>query len=91
MNGCPTFPVDSRMDCSYQLCPVPIIMTEERIDSLKESSVLEVTFTDRQAKPDLWAWCRATGHEFLGFRDEKIKSYAYIQKHSKNRSGSSKS
>lgn len=70
----------SSLDCSGQLCPVPILMTEEKIADLERGEVLEVIFTDPGAEPDLKAWCRASGHEFLGIKKEKLKGTAYIKK-----------
>ena len=55
-------------------------MTEEKIERLKTGDVLEVLFTDPGAEPDLEVWCRATGHDCLGFKGGKFKSYAYIRK-----------
>ena len=72
--------VSDKLDCSGHLCPAPILMTEERIAELKRGAVLEVLFTDPGAKPDLEAWCKVNGHEILGFRDEKMKGFAYIRK-----------
>lgn len=69
-----------RLDCSWQLCPVPILMTEETLPSVPSGQVLEVVFTDPGARPDLEAWSRATGHAILGFKEEKIKSSAFIRK-----------
>ena len=74
------FSADHRIDCSGQLCPVPILMAEEKIKDLKKGDVLEVTYTDPGAKPDLIAWCKATGNEALGFKDGKLKSIAYLRK-----------
>ena len=74
------FTVAFSLDCSGQLCPVPILMTEEKIADLREGEVLEVLFTDPGARPDLLAWCKATGNECLGFQEEKLKSAAYIRK-----------
>lgn len=68
------------LDCSGQLCPVPILMTEEKIVDLQQGAVLEVIFTDPGAQPDLEAWCRSTGHRLLGFREERFKGFAYIEK-----------
>ncbi|MBI4432653.1 MAG: sulfurtransferase TusA family protein [Candidatus Omnitrophica bacterium] len=68
------------LDCSWQLCPVPILMTEEKMKALKRGSILEVIFTDPGAKPDLEAWCGATGNELMGFKNQKIKSSAFIRK-----------
>ena len=69
-----------RLDCSGHLCPAPILMTEEKMVELKRGAVLEVLFTDPGAKPDLEAWCKVNGHEILGFKDEKMKGFAYIRK-----------
>lgn len=37
---------------------------------LDVGSVLEVLATDEAILEDLPAWCRATGHEFLGFEND---------------------
>jgi TusA-related sulfurtransferase len=71
---------DRRIDCSGQLCPVPILMAEEKIKEMKKGEVLEVLYTDPGAKPDLLAWCKATGNRALGFKEGKQKSFAYVQK-----------
>lgn len=60
-----SFTADHRLDCSGHLCPVPILMTEEKMADLKKGEVLEVIFTDPGAKPDLEAWCKMAGHEIL--------------------------
>ena len=74
------FEIDYALDCCGHLCPVPILMTEEKIADLTAGKVMEVSFTDIGAKADLDAWCRATGNALLGFKDEKAKSFAYIKK-----------
>ena len=55
-------------------------MTEEKMADLKRGNILEVAFTDPGAKPDLEAWCRATGHVVLGFESGDVKSFAYLKK-----------
>ncbi len=72
--------IDEKLDCRGHLCPVPILMTEEKIAALKAGDVLEVAFTDPGAKPDLSAWCRVNGQELLGFENERLVSFAYIRK-----------
>jgi tRNA 2-thiouridine synthesizing protein A len=74
------FRADHHLDCSGHLCPVPIIMTEEKVAEMKKDEVLEVVFTDPGAKPDLMAWCRASGHAFLDCRPGKPRSSAFIRK-----------
>jgi TusA-related sulfurtransferase len=71
---------DFVLDCSGHLCPVPILMTEEKMADLKKGETLEVIFTDPGAKSDLLAWCKATGHTLLGFRNEKFTGFAVILK-----------
>lgn len=68
------------LDCCGYLCPVPILMTEEKIADLRAGEVLEVIFTDLGAKADLEAWCRGTGNEWAGCRDGKGKSFGYVRK-----------
>lgn len=72
--------VDIQLDCRGQLCPVPILMTEEKIAHMKSGQVLEVAFTDPGAKPDLTAWCRATGNEVIDFNRKHIEFLATIRK-----------
>lgn len=72
--------ITESLDACGHLCPVPILMTEEKMAELKEGETLEVLFTDPGVKPDLKAWCAATGNEFLGFKDEKKRSAAYVRK-----------
>ena len=69
-----------KLDCSGHLCPAPILMTEEKMADLRRGDILEVIFTDPGAKADLEAWCRATGNELLGFKDEKPKGFSFIKK-----------
>jgi tRNA 2-thiouridine synthesizing protein A len=61
---------DATLDATGTLCPVPIIWTAERIRHLAVGDVLEVLATDEAILDDLPAWCRATGHEFLGFETD---------------------
>lgn len=71
---------DFLLDCSDQLCPIPILMTEEKMQDLNKGDILEVLFTDPGAKPDLMAWCRMEQHEFLEYRRDKKAERVYIRK-----------
>jgi len=61
---------DATLDATGKLCPIPIIWTADRIQTLALGQVLEVLATDEAILEDLPAWCRATGHEFLGFETD---------------------
>ncbi len=69
-----------RLDCSWQLCPVPILLAEEKIADLAEGQVLEVVYTDPGAKADFRAWCGASGHTLVGFREGKPQSSVMLKK-----------
>ena len=75
-----SFPIMGSIDCSGQLCPVPILMTEEKMADLRKDEILEVIFTDPGAKPDLIAWCQTSGNVLLKVKNSKQKSFAYIRK-----------
>jgi len=68
------------LDCYGLLCPMPIIKITERIKALKPGEVLEVIATDEGIKTDLPAWCKTTGHEFLGVEEKNGEYHAYVKK-----------
>ena len=74
------FKLSDKLDCRGQLCPVPVLMTEEKIHDMKTGQTLEVAFTDPGAVPDLTAWCKVAGHELLGFKKNRMESFAIIRK-----------
>jgi len=71
---------DSTLDCYGLLCPMPIIETKKKIKELKIGEILEVISTDKGIKEDLPAWCRLTGHEYLGIEEEGDVYRAYVKK-----------
>ncbi|MCG3176741.1 MAG: Sulfur carrier protein TusA [Candidatus Omnitrophica bacterium] len=74
------FKASKSIDCCGQLCPVPILMTEEVWSGLGTGAVLEVLFTDPGAEPDLRAWCRARGEEWLGARRHGTVHHAWLRR-----------
>ncbi len=63
------------LDARRLLCPLPVIRTQNRIQSLQEGDILEVICTDPGASHDIPAWCRIHGHEVmeLGEQGEEIR------------------
>ena len=55
-------------DVRRQLCPIPVIKTQNRVNQLARGDVLRVTCTDPGALNDIPAWCRINGHEVLETR-----------------------
>lgn len=53
------------LDVRRQLCPIPVIKTQNKVNELAQGAVLRVTCTDPGALNDIPAWCRINGHEVL--------------------------
>ena len=61
---------DARLDTVGLFCPVPIIRTADRIRRMNPGELLEVVSDDRVILIDMPAWCRSSGHRFVGSRQE---------------------
>ena len=53
------------LDAKRMLCPMPVIRTQDKINTLNVGDVLEVVCTDPGALQDVPAWCRINGHKVL--------------------------
>ncbi len=71
---------DQSLDCIGLYCPIPIVKTAARIKQLKTGEVLEVVADDKGIKMDMPAWCRTTGHEFLGIEEAGGEIKVYVKK-----------
>ena len=65
-----TLKVDSELDCSGMLCPLPVVKTSQAIKTIEVGQVLKMISTDPGAPPDMDAWSRQTGHEILESTEE---------------------
>jgi len=54
------------LDARRLLCPLPVIRTQNRAQSLQPGDTLEIICTDPGALYDIPAWCRMYGHDVLG-------------------------
>ena len=54
------------LDVRRQLCPIPVIRTQNRVNALQSGDRLEVLCTDPGALSDIPAWCRINGHKVVG-------------------------
>ena len=54
-----------QLDAQRLLCPMPVIRTQDKINTLAKGDVLEVTCTDPGALNDIPAWCRINGHRII--------------------------
>lgn len=76
-----SFPApDVRLDTVGLYCPVPIIKTQARIRAMRAGEILEIASDDRVILLDMPAWCRSTGHEYLGARQAAGEILLYVRK-----------
>ncbi len=59
-------PVDLELDCRGLRCPLPVIRLAQAIGDVTVGGTLAVVADDPAARPDISAWCRMRGHQFLG-------------------------
>ena len=71
---------DATLDCVGLYCPMPIIQTKEKINGLNSGQVLEVVADDKGILKDMPAWCKSTGHEFLGAEEKNGEFHVYVRK-----------
>ncbi|MCY3821426.1 MAG: sulfurtransferase TusA family protein [Gammaproteobacteria bacterium] len=51
-----------QLDVRGLLCPLPVIRTQERVESLSTGTLLDILATDPGVLQDIPAWCRVHGH-----------------------------
>ncbi len=57
---------DVELDCRGMLCPLPIIRLATHLPDLAVGQTLAVVADDPAARPDVAAWCRMRGQEYVG-------------------------
>ncbi len=53
------------LDVRGQLCPIPVIRTQNHAKKLAAGDILEVLCTDPGVTSDIPAWCRINGHSVI--------------------------
>lgn len=63
------------IDARRLLCPMPVIRTQQKIDSVEAGDIVQVECTDPGALYDIPAWAKVHGHKVI----EKIEQdHEYI-------------
>jgi len=52
------------------LCPMPVIRTQDKVNTLSTGDTLEVICTDPGALNDIPAWCRINGHKVIASKQQ---------------------
>ncbi len=71
---------DVVLDCVGLACPMPIFKTSNKIKELQSGQVLEVQSDDDGIEKDMPAWCKQTGHEYLGLVKRNGEYHVYVRK-----------
>lgn len=62
-----TIPVpDLELDCRGLRCPLPVIRLANHLPDLPVGSLIAVVADDPASRPDIPAWCRMKGQEYVG-------------------------
>ena len=71
---------DRVLDCVGLACPMPIFKTSNTVREMEAGQVLEVQSDDDGIVQDMPAWCKLTGHEYLGIVKEGDEYRAFVRK-----------
>lgn len=71
---------DEVLDCVGLACPMPIFKASTKIKEMRSGQVLEVQSDDGGIEKDMPAWCRMTGHEYLGLTRHGEEYHVYVKK-----------
>ncbi len=73
------------LDLSGLMCPLPIVLTSEKMRKLKEGQTLTVISTDPGFERDVYNWCAQSGNELISLRKEGDRVVAVIRKSSSSK------
>ena len=59
------------LDARRLLCPMPVIRTQNKIETMSAGDTLTVICTDPGASNDIPAWCRINGHKLLDIKTDE--------------------
>jgi tRNA 2-thiouridine synthesizing protein A len=58
------------LDARNILCPLPVIRTQDRVESMTPGDHLQILCTDHGVINDIPAWCRINGHEVVSIDEQ---------------------
>ena len=67
------------LDARRMFCPMPVIRTQDKINTLNVGDTLEVVATDPGVLSDIPAWCRINGHKVLETRELDDEVFVKIE------------
>jgi len=74
------FEVDTSLDCSGLLCPLPVYKAGLELNKLAAGQVIELVCTDPGSLEDIPALARQRGDELLGFEERGETQVFWLRK-----------
>ncbi len=71
---------NGEIDCSGLNCPMPVLKTKLKIDTMGSGEILRVIATDPGACKDMPAWASRVGHTVVSSGEEDGKFIFYIKR-----------
>ena len=71
---------DATTDIIYMMCPMHLLVLQERVKELKTGQVLAILTDYDGALEDIPAWCVKTGNEFMGVHESPDHYSFYVRK-----------
>jgi tRNA 2-thiouridine synthesizing protein A len=53
------------LDVRKLLCPLPIVKTQKKIESLTRNEVLQIVLSGEKSLADLSSWAKISGHKII--------------------------
>ncbi len=72
--------IDTTLDCSGMLCPMPVVKTRKALKGMEVGQILQMISTDPGAMPDMKAWANQTGHELIESHDSGDNVFTFTIK-----------
>jgi len=70
--------VHHTLDARNFTCPIPVLRSKKKLQTLKIGQVLEILTTDPGSQRDIPAWARATGQELLVSEEHDPKEFRFL-------------
>jgi Predicted redox protein, regulator of disulfide bond formation len=72
--------IDKVVDARGTSCPGPILAAKKAITEVSVGQIMEVLASDSGTQKDIPAWCKKTGHEYLGLLDDAGAFKLYVKR-----------
>ncbi len=66
------------VDARSMACPGPLLEAKKGIGGVAVGEVLEILSGDKGSREDIPAWCKKTGHEYLGVVEKDGHDALYV-------------